>query len=248
MACGNAITKSDGEQISATARATPRGLPRALRANATPIAPPPPERLMALHAPDGARPIDYDAAHAAATAPGGTIDTARFGALIEAEWREQYAGAQHAQGKGVAFTRIEQGSFTYVFDHHSGRPVGVYGTVSPPDGPRDAGAHARLPKAADPRFEKSEKGHLMAHSLGGATALYNNFDQSFAVNRGKGSTWWALEQKLAQRPGTFVATRLSYQDADERRPATVELVVVDGDSVDVSFFSNAPAFFAPPKP
>ena len=243
MACGNAITIADAAQLRATAAVETAAIPARLAPRAANV-----EALMALHVPDASAPIDYDGAHAEALKSDGTIAHDRFGQSIELQWSEQYSAAQQARGESPALTRITCGSFTYLFDQSTSRPVGAYGVVTPASAPRDAASMAKLPPARDPRFERSERGHIIGHKLGGATAPFAVFDQSATMNRGARSRWRELERQLERSPGTFVAVRLVYQDPHERRPATIEFVTADGVNVEHTVFSNAPQLFASRDP
>jgi hypothetical protein len=60
----------------------------------------------------------------------------------------------------------------------------------------------------------TDKGHLMAHSMGGSLDI-NVFPQRPEVNRGRtaeGKRYRAMERYAAQHPGTFVFSRLIYGD------------------------------------
>lgn len=93
------------------------------------------------------------------------------------------------------------------------RVVAAYGLSRPAEGKRDTsrirgfGPIGRASGATD-------KGHLMAHSMGGSLDI-NVFPQRPEVNRGRtaeGKRYRAMERYAAKHPGTFVFSRLIYGD------------------------------------
>lgn len=93
------------------------------------------------------------------------------------------------------------------------RVVAAYGLSRAPEGKRDASRIRGFgPIGRD--TGATDKGHLMAHSMGGSLDI-NVFPQRPEVNRGRsadGKRYRAMERYAARNPGTFVFSRLIYGD------------------------------------
>ncbi len=152
-----------------------------------------------------------------------------------------------ASSRPMNLVCIDRGDFEFLFDdytaledrgivaydpHEESRVVAVYG--------RSVGGRRR--KRDDYRLrgwvgatEKTfgpgwDKGHLIAHSIGGAVAgsELNVFVQRRALNRGwsaEGKRFRAMEDYCASNPGTFCFARPIYQDGSAQ-PAFVEFGIL----------------------
>jgi hypothetical protein len=93
------------------------------------------------------------------------------------------------------------------------RVVAAYGLSRAPESKRDASRIRGFgPIGRD--VGATDKGHLMAHSMGGSLDI-NVFPQRPEVNRGRtaeGKRYRAMERYAAKHPGTFVFSRLIYGD------------------------------------
>jgi hypothetical protein len=102
------------------------------------------------------------------------------------------------------------------------RVVAAYGLSRAPEANRDASRIRGFGKIGVDKGA-TDKGHLMAHSMGGSLDI-NVFPQSPDVNRGRsaeGRRYRAMERYAAKHPGTFVFSRLIYGD-DSWVPRAVE--------------------------
>ena len=107
---------------------------------------------------------------------------------------------------------IELGACIYTFDTAAARLVCVRGHSITPAEPRDASrqkGHPRAPKG-------DQKGHLIAHSMGGGLDI-NLVNQSAKVNLGK--RWRDIERLAAKNPGTAIAVHMIYEDESDRPSA-----------------------------
>lgn len=120
---------------------------------------------------------------------------------------------------------IPSHSYTYLFDVHHERMVGVYGLVSTTTEKRDA---ARM-KGFIGGFTKIEpykdydKGHYIAHTLNGDLDQ-NLYPQLREFNRGwskEGKVFRSMERYCASNPGCFLFTRPLYAD-DSWIPAELD--------------------------
>jgi hypothetical protein len=98
-------------------------------------------------------------------------------------------------------------------DRPDDRVVAAYGLSRAPEAKRDA---SRIRGFGDIGGRKgaADKGHLMAHSMGGSLDI-NVFPQRPEVNRGRsaeGKRYRAMERYAATHPGTCVFSRLIYGD------------------------------------
>lgn len=153
-------------------------------------------------------------------------------------WRDEY---QQLSQRPVSLVRIRHNSFEYIYDNYSyleatgsipyslieDRLVAVLGLSAPQAVPRD---DYRLRGWVGPT-EKTygglcDKGHFIAHSLGGAVDRLelNVFVQRRDLNRGwsaEGKRYRAMEKYCLTHPGTFCFGRPLYQDQTSR-PAFLE--------------------------
>ncbi len=93
------------------------------------------------------------------------------------------------------------------------RVVAAYGLSRSAEGKRDA---SRIRGFGPIGRDKgaTDKGHLMAHSMGGSLDI-NVFPQRPEVNRGRtaeGKRYRSMERYAAKHPGSFVFSRLIYGD------------------------------------
>lgn len=166
--------------------------------------------------------IDYlDAATAVATFQGSVVD----------EW---IAGYREAVGAEREIREVTIGTYRYVFDAggtglDAERVIGVYGVSTLPNAPADRNYMAGFPDVKRAHSQKVEKGHVIAHSIGGTEMGINLAPQSRLLNRGKGSEWRAQEIYCQQNPGSFLFVRFEYVDAsDEPYMATMGVLKPNG--------------------
>lgn len=119
------------------------------------------------------------------------------------------------------------------------RVVAAYGLSRPASGARDSSRIRGFgPIGRD--SGATDKGHLMAHSMGGSLDI-NVFPQRPEVNRGRspeGRRYRAMERHAARHPGTFVFSRLIYGD-DSWVPHALEYgILLDGPRFWVERFPN----------
>lgn len=180
---------------------------------------------------------DYAALIAECEARGGTradrIAVFREGVV------EVAAGHYRASvGREVELLEFSDGAFDFLFDYTLERTVLAHGlsrTTAP--GTRDGSYHKGYPGRAG-----FEKGHAMAHAMGGREGGPNYFPQRAALNRRlspKGHLWRDIETWLAANAGVYAFVRMSYPPGDPGdEPAWVEYGIFDGDrqfrSVDFS--------------
>jgi hypothetical protein len=145
---------------------------------------------------------------------------------------------------------IELGAFVYLFDAaptlstgESGgedRVVVVWGRSSPPAPRRDRARLAGfIPVPGSWSGRGRDRGHLVAHALGGGLDL-NLVPQSSALNRGRsaeGRRWRALERDAAAAPGTPLFVRPVYEDATWS-PSEFEYGLVRRAGLHVERFQN----------
>jgi hypothetical protein len=117
--------------------------------------------------------------------------------------------------------------FNFLFDltlenhdrNDSARPddrvVAAYGLSKPSEGKRDASRIRGFGIIGGLSRGRMDKGHLMAHSMGGSLDI-NIFPQRPDVNRGRsasGKVYRRMERYAAKHPGTFVFSRPIYLDS-----------------------------------
>jgi hypothetical protein len=126
------------------------------------------------------------------------------GKVIPAAMRDVWVRAYANLGGSPELVNVDDAGFTYCFDKTAERVVAVYGTVAErTPGKRDSSRLAGFPKSTK---ELSDKGHLIAHRLGGGLDI-NLIHQLATVNRGEFRT---LEKEAAKNPGAFYFVRLLY--------------------------------------
>ncbi|MEZ4702712.1 MAG: hypothetical protein R2834_20430 [Rhodothermales bacterium] len=137
---------------------------------------------------------------------------------------------------------VSYGSFHYLFDcfpmfsedfkadnEHPIEPrmVAAYGVSNPNEGARDDYRLRGWVGATETYFGKEwDKGHFIAHSIGGAVDLVelNVFLHLRSLNRGwsdQGKRFRSMERACSRRAGTFCFHRPLYDDASNR-PARLE--------------------------
>lgn len=171
--------------------------------------------------------VDYsaiehlDAAAAVATFRNSVVD----------QWVADYRQASGAQRD---IREVTIGSYTYVYDAGgTGAPaerlIGVYGVATPPDAAADRRYMAGFPDVKRSHTQDVEKGHVIAHSIGGTEMGINLAPQSRLLNRGKGSEWREQEIYCQKNPGTFLFVKFEYSDAsDEPRTACIGVLKPSG--------------------
>ena len=148
---------------------------------------------------------------------------------------------------------IALGNLTYLFDlaPSSGRAspgadervVGVWGRVAKPSTERDRARQAGfIPAPARWSQAGYDRGHFVAHSLGGGMDV-NFFPQASDLNRGsseRGRRWRALERYAASAHDASIFMRPLY-DGPSWTPALVEFCVVTDVEVRCEWFDNRAA-------
>lgn len=169
--------------------------------------------------------------------------------LLVDRWTVEYAAVTPWVPEIV---EIELGTFVYLFDAaptSSGaegggddRVVVVWGRSSAPATRRDRGRLAGfIPVPGSWSGRGRDRGHLIAHALGGELDL-NLLPQSSALNRGRspeGRRWRALEREAAASAGTPLFVRPIYED-QTWSPSEFEYGLVRGGGVHVERFQNRP--------
>jgi DNA/RNA non-specific endonuclease len=169
--------------------------------------------------------------------------------LLVDRWAAEYAAVTSWVPEIV---EIELGTFVYLFDAaptSSGadgggddRVVVVWGVSSTPAARRDRGRLAGfIPVPGSWSGRDRDRGHLIAHALGGGLDL-NLVPQSSALNRGRsseGRRWRALEREAAASPGAPLFVRPIYGDATWA-PSEFEYGLVRGGGLHVERFQNRP--------
>lgn len=121
---------------------------------------------------------------------------------------------------------VRDRGFTFLFDLTASRyppddpasphdrVVAAYGISKAPETKRDASRLRGFGVIGGLSGRGLDKGHLMAHSMGGALDI-NIFPQRSQINRGRspeGRRYRAMERYAAAHPGTFVFSRPLYGD------------------------------------
>lgn len=135
-------------------------------------------------------------------------------------WLDGYA----AQGGEILEVTLggsagDNGAFTYMFDLQptnsktDSRVVAVWGmSGSEPASTRDSGRIAGLLKGFwSKKFPGRDRGHFMAHTMGGEMDI-NLFPQLSWVNRG--GIWREMEKYAVVHPGTFSFVRPIYRGSN----------------------------------
>ena len=140
------------------------------------------------------------------------------------------------------------GSFEYIYDDCESlfrkgiinddsiesRMVAATGTSSPKNGKRDDYRLKGWLGKTETVFGKQwDKGHFIAHSIGGAidSIEINAYPQIRALNRGwseEGKIFRKMETYCFEHPGTFCFTRPIYKD-QTYRPADLEFAILKND-------------------
>lgn len=166
--------------------------------------------------------MDYSALVLGADLTGDAWDAIVRGRLVE-HWTAEYVAITPWVQEIV---EVELGTFAYLFDAAptlstaetagDDRVVVVWGRSSAPATRRDRGRLAGfIPVPASWSHRGRDRGHLIAHALGGGLDL-NLVPQSSALNRGRseeGRRWRTLEREAAASPGTPLFVRPIYKDA-----------------------------------
>jgi hypothetical protein len=149
---------------------------------------------------------------------------------------------------------IPLGALVYLFDHApaagtldvpgaESRVVGVWGRVGAAATPRDRARQSGfLPDPARWSAAGYDRGHFVAHSLGGGMDI-NIFPQARHVNRGtspEGRRWRGIERRLAGRCNALIFVRPIYASPGWI-PARVEVATVVDGEVELDCFDNSPA-------
>lgn len=161
------------------------------------------------------------------------------------QWFEAYKSACSHE---VNVNRFWHKSFEYIFDECSSteteaRLVAVAG-VSVPSQIKRTKDDSRL-KGWLGKTEKIfgldwDKGHFIAHSIGGAVdgVEANVFPQKRAINRGQEGMFRKMEDHCKMHPGTFCFNRPIYNDPSAR-PAFYEFgVLKNAEELRVELFDN----------
>jgi hypothetical protein len=143
---------------------------------------------------------------------------------------------------------IDKGSFTYIYDfaddstwmcpdrERQSRLVAVSGFSCRPQNARDDGRlKGWLGKTTDRFGDTFDKGHFIAHSIGGQVDQWemNVFAQRRDLNRGwsiEGRRYTSMEKFCASNSGVLVFSRPIYEDTTDR-PAELEFGVLKKDGV-----------------
>jgi hypothetical protein len=140
--------------------------------------------------------------------------------LLEDAWLAAYSDMCDHKKNVMEF---QDHGFTFLYDQASmnsaevdDRLVAAYGLSIETAEKRDASRiQGLLGGGIDiPGKGKFDKGHVLAHSMGGGTDV-NLFPQRPELNRGiseEGKKYREMEKYAADHPGTFVFSRLIYSD------------------------------------
>jgi hypothetical protein len=155
--------------------------------------------------------VDYDTLLASA------IENATPGArtLSEASLRHRLTGswsqAYRRLGGSPEILEVEEGGFSYLFDLSGERAIAAFGSVQKPSRTaRDRSRLAGFPRSLDRDYQK---GHLIAHRLGGGLDI-NIVHQLGTANIGP---FRRLEAEASRNPGSFYFVRLLYSSLPLRR-------------------------------
>jgi hypothetical protein len=170
-------------------------------------------------------------------------------------WEKAYiAMTPHPTG----ICTIRNDPFVYMFDDYASveatlrlphdprseaRLVVAFGRSRPRRDLRDDYRLKGWPGRDEKRFGKKwDKGHFIAHSIGGAVdqSEFNVFIQRRDLNRGwsaPGKRYRAMEEYCAEHPGTFCFSRPLYADASSK-PARLEFGVLKAGALWVEVFDN----------
>ena len=150
----------------------------------------------------------------------GSVDLTTLISLLENEWIARYIKCCEHKPHVLEFTEHE---FTYLYDQATvndknaeDRLIAGYGVSTVQTEKRDANRIKTLLGSGFAFPDKGifDKGHVIAHTMGGALAV-NLFPQRPELNRGvskAGKTYRRMEKYAAIHPGTFTFSRLIYSD------------------------------------
>ncbi|MDX6612849.1 MAG: hypothetical protein QOD75_2035 [Blastocatellia bacterium] len=161
---------------------------------------------------------------------------------LPSHWRQAY---ERMSSRETSLVCIRHNSFEFVYDNYSylevsgaipyslieDRLVAVLGISEPPSMTRDDYRLKGWVGPTERTFgQKCDKGHFIAHSVGGAVDRLevNVFIQSRDLNRGwsdEGKRYVAMEKYAANHRGTFLFSRPLYEDQTSR-PAFLEYGVL----------------------
>ncbi len=164
--------------------------------------------------------IPYKQVVAEATDPSGVVILKELIRILEDEWLSAYSDMCCHDPNVLQFP--DQG-FTFLFDQASAnssaaedRLVAAYGCSTVQCKQRDnsrmrgfLGGGIEIPGKG-----KFDKGHVLAHVIGGGLDV-NLFPQRPELNRGwseAGKVYRRMEEYAANNPGTFVFSRMIYED------------------------------------
>ena len=147
---------------------------------------------------------------------------------------------------------IDIGRFRVIFDLTSmgctepeiqeDRVIAIFGRSCPPEGARDAvRMRGYLGKTREAFGEGYDKGHFVAHSMGGDVLdSLNWFRQERRLNRGwsaEGRVYRRMERHCAAHPGTFLFSRPIYQ-TPSARPDVLEFGILCDGRLEFCRFDN----------
>ena len=161
-----------------------------------------------------------------------------FAQHFETRWWDVY----RAQTPGASAQAVELGTFTYLYDFagesapnstadRASRVVVAFGSSSPSSESRDdSRLKGWLGRTTDRFGGGFDKGHFIAHSIGGRVdrSELNVFQQRRDTNRGwssEGKAYVEMEKYCAQNPGTFLFSRPIYGDSSDH-PMALEYGVL----------------------
>jgi hypothetical protein len=189
--------------------------------------------------------LNYDEIGRACTAEG-VIDEALFAEAVVTEWVREYR--RETRGDREIVEIDGPNNFTYIYDSTMNPPrdeadnrvIGAWGRATPATQPRDKSRMRGYPSPQRQHETKVDRGHLIAHAIGGEYDM-NLIPQDSALNQGKGGgdrRWRELERYCERHPGTLLFVRALYEDITDH-PAKLEYVIVLEDrSLRVEQFLN----------
>jgi hypothetical protein len=173
-----------------------------------------------------------------------------LGVSLALAWCESYDATTPWAAE---IAEIPLGQLTYLFDlapsqgavgadDADDRVVGVWGNTTPAERAREASRQRGfLPDPAKWSHVGYDRGHFIAHSLGGGMDL-NFFPQASDLNRGnsgRGRRWRRLERLAATRRDAFVFVRPVYT-GNTWTPRCLDFGVVSDGTLEFESFDNRP--------
>jgi hypothetical protein len=189
--------------------------------------------------------IDYIELKKAAMDAQGVIVIEKLIKLLEDEWLAAYYDMSNHRSMVLEFPF---NGFTYLFDQASAntndvddRAVVAYGISSKEKHTRDKNRQREFLGGGLDISEKGkfDKGHLIACAMGGGLDV-NLFPQRSELNQGiseAGRIYRTMEVYAEQHPGTFVFSRLIYND-DSWIPSALEYGIIKDGKLWVEWFEN----------